>query len=322
MKQVLIKANTDYLFPLPQTYNLLVKEIFNKLKVPIKNINIQHKGQCINENNFKNINDKLNILDININLNGGAGFPNSNHLVALSNVQLFLTPAILTLLLWVSLYLTKYSLVYTKENSDKNNNNQNIKNLVVIANPNNYNFLKELFIISLVFYIFTVIPSLIISISKSHNCPAYKINLPLLVLVTVAPIFLLFCVCTFYKEMGSNIENPSGIYISAGILFVLCGTYILHHINSSLKEWEPNDLEKDWYQKIGLSIIPISASFVYIIFRILLIYSGYNFGNTFGLITMGLVFLCVSYFVLSDFIRIYVDSVSSPDSNCPQIPLS
>lgn len=328
MKQVLIRANTDYLFPLPQTYNILIKEINNKLKFPIKNINIRHKGQYINKNNFKNINDELNILDINVNLKGGAGFPNANHLIVLSNVQLFLPPAILTLLLWASLYLIRYSLVYTKPGEKHNNNNQyinllkNIKNIVVIPKPNNYNFLKELFIISLVFYIFSVIPSLIISISKSHICPAYKINFPLLVVVTVAPLFLLFGVCGYYKQMGSNMEDPSGIYISAGIIFVLCGGYILQNINNSLKEWEPNDLEKDWYKEIGLSIIPISAIFLYIIFRILFIYSGYNFGNTSGLITMGFVFLSISYFVLSDFIRIYINSVSSPDSNCPQISLS
>ena len=53
MKQVLLHSNDSYLFPLPQTYLSLVKEISNKTNLFENNINIYHKGKFVTENNFR-----------------------------------------------------------------------------------------------------------------------------------------------------------------------------------------------------------------------------------------------------------------------------
>lgn len=311
MKQVLLHSNKTYLFPLPQTYSSLVKEIGNKTCLKENNMNILHKGRIVTKTNFQNINENLNILDIHPKLNGGGGFPNFTKMVVTTAIQNILTAITGTIVLIMIIMIATYSLeppeirskgaIYTLES------------LRFFPTFKNVDLKREFLFFGIFYYIFATVPSLSILLLKSQKCPKYKPPFKQMLIYAAIPFPVLLILCFFQKSTKPGMTtDPSILYMIAGAVFTFCGYQIMNLANNSLKEWEHEDSQTDLYK------IPNYAAVWYCLLRFLLIWGNNTYNFFKGMVMIGVTFIAVNIGIAPDYIDAYLRYISSPFSRCPQ----
>ena len=117
MKQVLVHSNKTYLFPLPETYEELVKRIIDKVKS--HNITIYHKNKIVKDINF---NEDLIILDVCFTLQGGLEYPVITNIILNMLIVGIVSSSIGTFLIILVTYITssingKISMISLIENN-------------------------------------------------------------------------------------------------------------------------------------------------------------------------------------------------------------
>ena len=311
MKQVLLHSNDSYLFPLPQTYLSLVKEISNKTNLFENNINIYHKGKFVTENNFQNINENLNILDIRPKLKGGGGFPDFTTMVFSTVFQTILTSTIGTIIIIIIILTATYSL--EKPELRTAGILETIGTIQFVPTTKTFDWKREVLFLGIFYYIFAVVPAFSILALKSKKCPTFKPPWNKLGLFAAIPFPVLLVVC--WAQMSTKpgtSSDPSILYIILGIVLCLCGYNIMNVSNETLKEWEHEDANTDLYN------IPIYAIFWYCALRFLLIWGNNTYGFAKGTFMMIATVLFVTISVTPDYIDAYLRYISSPFSKCPQ----
>jgi len=308
MKQVLVHSNNTYLFPLPQTYLSLVKEISNKTNLCENNISIYHKGHYITKNNFQDINENLNILDVQPKLNGGGGFPNFTIMFIVAIVQTILTSIVGSTIL-ISFSTILKSLI---EPDDKGHLSDAFGTLKLVQPFNQINWLREILYASIIFYIFSFAPAIAISVLKNNKCPTYKPPWTQIGIASAAPIPLLLVICGLQTIFGKQSSNPSLIYLITGAVFAISGYFIMSSANNSLQEWEHEESKTDLY------VIPFYATGWYLVLRILLLRGNNEYSIGGGMVMTLITFLFVAISIFPDFIDAYLRYISSPFSQCPQ----
>ena len=310
MKQVLINADKSYLFPLPDNYDELIKNIKNIINT--NDITVYNKSKILTKNNFDNLNDNLNILDISLKLNGGSGYPVITNIIFNMILSGFLTILFATFMFIMTCYcISKTHL--SKESGNKLNNFEFIMNLNIFPNGKGNSNLKIEYVYPfMVFYVFSIIPSIILLYTKKSKCPSYKPPYIPIYLCLFIPIFIISIISFISDKINS--KDYFSLYIILIVIFFTSGLINIIYSNKSLMTWEhidisQNEISDDFY------IIPTVAVFIYCILRKLLIIGN----NDFGKMTIPMLFMLFtfSYVGISSF---YLDSllkyVSSPYSIC------
>jgi len=308
MKQVLVHSNDSHLFPLPQTYLSLVKEISNKTNLCENNISIYHKGHYITKNNFQDINENLNILDVLPKLNGGGGFPNFTAMIIIAVAQTIFTSLYGSFILILSAVVTKYCI----EPASTRDLLDTFGTIQLVQPFENVNWLREILYAGIVFYIFSFAPAITILALKNNKCPTYKPPWTQIGIASVAPFPLLLLICGIQKLSSGPSLNPSLIYLIVGVTFAISGYFIMASANNSLQNWEHEDSKTDLY------VIPFYATGWYLALRILLLRGNSEYSIGGGMVMTFITFLFVAISTVPDFVDAYLRYISSPYSQCPQ----
>lgn len=308
MKQVLINSKDNYIFELPKTYDLFIKEVCNKLKVKKENINLYYNLTSINKNNFKEINKELNIIDFSFKLKGGSGFP--------SIMKLLAVIVTLTLLLTFILFFTVISILsvinYTV---GKKTFLQIFEEINYVPSWNSFsinNHPIEFLFISIIIYIFSTIPLGTILYIKERECPTFNINWIYLAIIFLLPFILSLVLCILVKKEKGYNPYLSSIYWISGLLFILSGVVITKILKNKIEKWENNE-DKD---TVNLHSIPFVATLSYILLRITSIWGNKNSGFIKELFILFSTFLGTTIASLSSYTNIYMKYTSGL-TKCP-----
>jgi hypothetical protein len=313
MKQVLLQANDTYLFPLPQTYISLVKETCNKLKISEHHFILYHEGTVVNKDNFKNINDDLNILDVSIKLNGGGDFPNVTKLVGIGAFSSGLIVVVLLSLLSLILVVTTYIVESPKEREKGILETFDSINYVPIWKTLTANDVsREILFLGIVVYIFSTIPVFSILLLRSRQCPTFKPPWSKLLLISIAPYVLWIILCISIKsDTGKDADNTP-LYLFTGGVFIAVGAIITTISNNSLKEWSHEDTSIDLYA------IPVSATIGYSLMRFFSLFGNTKSSFISGLMYIGLTFIATTAAAAPFYIDAYMKYTSSLVQGCAQ----
>lgn len=306
---ILRDNNKTHVFDLPKTYNGLlqkVNRIFNN-----SDFDLFYKNKIISSNNFENINESNNIININFRLKGGRGFPNFINMIINSIVNIIVSLILGIFTLFFSFLMITYSL-----EQPENRKKGVIKTFETLKffppNWKDTNFFLEFLFFGITFYVFSL-QTLSILYQKSQKCPTFEVNWQYLGILTGIPFPILLILCFFQKSTkNGQIIDPTIIYILTGITFFLCGYLITSQANKTLKEWEHENSVTDLFK---MSFYAIGW---YILLRTALIIGNNNFGILFGSLMMIILYLFVSIGILPEYIDAYLKYISSPFSKCPQ----
>lgn len=256
MKQVLLRANNTYLFELPKTYELFINTISDKLKSDSTYFTVYQKSKKIHKNNFTSLNEDLNILDISMRLQGGGDFPSVSKLL-FSVIGLNFLVIVIKLIL---LYFILHFVNYTANPIDFSNLQvQTLKN----SSMNDILF-KEILMIGIIIFVFSITHVLSIVYLKSTQCPTFKPSFNMYKFLFIISISLIVSIIIYNKKYPPDDNNI--IYLLIGIVFIGCGLFITYRLNNELKKFENNENndtdENDLYKiviwgAIGYSIIRI-----------------------------------------------------------------
>jgi hypothetical protein len=312
MKQVLINSNKSYLFPLPKSYEELLTNIINKINT--NNITIYHKSKVLTKNNFNNLNENLNILDISSKLNGGADYPVITNIMFNMILSGFLTTILGTFIFVITIY-TITKAVLPEEVRKKINVFDFIGQLNIFPkSKEDRDFKLEILYTSIIYYIFSVIPAIILLYTKKSKCPSYDPPYKTIYIYSLIPIVCIFLLIVSNYSPG-NKGDPTILYFVLASIFTYCGYMIMRSSNNSLMEWEHIDTSQNGITQTDFYKIPFFAVIIYIILRTLLIIGNNDFGKM--TIPMLFVLMTFSYIGISSFyLDAFLKYVSSPYSIC------
>ena len=287
MKQVLVHSNKTYLFPLPETYEDLVKHITDKVKS--HNIIIYHKNKIVKDIDF---NEDLIILDVCFTLKGGLEYPVITTIILNMLIVGIISSSIGTFLIILVTYITS---------------SINGKISMIELIENNFfkkNFNTEVVYASIIYYIFSVIPSLSILYTKNAKCPSFTLSLASY-LYCLLPFFSIVAIIIYDKAVGIKKADSPILYCILLSSFILIGQLIIYQ---TIKLLSDNSTDVAEIYKI-----PFVGLFAYIILRALLV------GNNFGMMSIPMIFILIvfSYIgMVSYYNDAYIKYISSPYSKC------
>ena len=277
MKQVLLQANNNYLFKLPDTYTALVKETCNRVNIPEHQLLLYYNGSIVNKNNFIYINKDLNILDVSVKLKGGVNFPSVMKLLGvLISLSIVLVIALFFLVSFI-LSVTTYIANGSKGNTIIEKIFEifsSIKYIPKWSTLSSNDLSSEFLFFSLVIYIFSSIPIFTILSLKQKQCPSFKPPWKTLLLTFFSPFPLWIIFCLFVKSDTGNNPYISALYWVTGALFFASGIIITMMSANELQKWDKEN------NIVNLNYIPFSAGLAYFILRVSSIWR--NNTNNFG----------------------------------------
>jgi uncharacterized membrane protein YidH (DUF202 family) len=311
MKQVLINSTKQYMFPLPFTYISLIDNIKKRENIQLNSINIYHKGKLLTEENYKNINENLNFLEILPNLKGGS-YPNINNTLGYTALNIVITTICGTILLLSIAGFTNNSI-------SKKSLLETIKEITFVSS-NKINPWFELFYLSIYYYIFSVLPVSLILALKNKICPYYKtpsLSLFLYALIPF-PVVLLtwFLLPAIIKSENINNQNTltySLILTIIAIIFGVSGTAFTYSANKSLNDQQNEKMNND------LFYIPFIAVVFYLFLRCPLLIKTGNISFISDIFFILVTFFLVSIGISPNFVNALNTNISGPfASHCKQ----